>query len=118
QLVALRRQAINPPTGHVAHAVAADAGVVPVGDEDAAVRGDADVAGPEPGIGAGDEILLLHIVAGAFGLQVIAADVPRAGVGVQELAVVFLGQERPLVDAHAGRRAESGAEDFRHDAGL
>src|SRR5262249_61657743 len=85
-------QPISPPAGGVTHAVAADAGVVPVRDEDAAVRGDADVARAKPGVGAGDEILLLHVVAGPLGLEVIAADVPGAGVGVQELG----GETRSL----------------------
>src|SRR6187402_3486799 len=60
-----RRKPIDAALFPVAHAVAADAGVVPVGDEDAAVRGDADVARPEPVVRAGHHVLLLKVVAGA-----------------------------------------------------
>src|SRR5207302_9383806 len=90
-LVPHRGQPIDPPPRRVAHAVAAGAEVVPVGDEDAAVRGDADVARAEPVVRALDDVLPLDVVTGPLRLHVVAADVPGAGVGVQHLAPVFLG---------------------------
>src|SRR5207249_296512 len=83
-----------------------------------AIRRDANVGWPKPGIGAGDDVLALDFVPGTLGLQVITADLARAGVGVQKLAPVFLRQERAFIDTHARRRAETGAEDFRHHARL
>src|SRR5258708_21715319 len=41
----------------------------------------------------------------------VGADVARAGVAVQQLALILLRQQLALVDADAGRRAEEGAED-------
>ncbi len=37
---------------------------------------------------------------------------------MQQLPPVFLWKKRPFIDAHSGRRAEVGAQNFRHHAGL
>src|SRR5205807_1007774 len=77
-----------------------------------------DIRWAKPVVRAGDEVDLFHFIAGAFRLYNEAADFARAGVGVQDLALVLLGQQRSFVPAHAGRRAEPGTKDFVDDTGL
>ena len=89
--ILLHRQPVNPTSGSIPHAVAADAGVVPVGDEDGAIGGDADIAGAEPIICACYQIDFVEFVACAFGADAEEADFTRAGVGVKEVAFIRLG---------------------------
>ncbi len=98
--------------------MAADAGVVPVGQDHAAVRGHADVAQTEPRIRAGHQQFLFQFVARPLRLDVEGAKLARPGVGVQQLAVVFLRQQRAFVEADAGRAAEAGSQHFMNDARL
>src|SRR5205809_349076 len=105
-----RCDAIDAAPRNIPHPVPADARIVPVGDEDAAVRGDADIARAEPGVGAREHQRLVEFVAGTLGLLVEAADLARAGVGVDELAAELLGQQAAFVAADAGGAAETGAE--------
>src|SRR5262245_52860637 len=114
----LWRDSIDAAAGPVAHAVAADARVVPVRHEHAAVRGDANVAHAEPRVLARDHDLLRRLVPGPLRLDVEAAQLARPGVAMQQLPAEALGQERPLVEADPRRAAEAGANDLVHDARL
>src|SRR5262245_14024775 len=89
--MSLRYDSINPPARRVAHAVAADAGVVTVADEDGAIRGDADVGGAKPGIGAGKQVDLVKLVSGTLRSDAKQSHLTRTGVSVQEVAGVSLG---------------------------
>src|SRR5690349_11899992 len=95
-LVPLRRDAIDAAVGGVAHAVAADAAIVPVGHEDAAVRGHADIARPEPVVAAGQQYFLVEFVARPFWFAEEPAHLARAGVAMEQRTGVLLGEERAL----------------------
>ena len=58
-LAPLGRDPVDPAGGLVAEGVAADARVVPVGDEDRAVGRGGHVDGAEPGVVAGEEDLVV-----------------------------------------------------------
>ena len=114
-----RRDTKNSAALEVAHAVAADAGVIPVGDDQRAIRRDADVARAEPAIVAAfEDVENLGGVASAVGLGEIGAHNVRPGVAVDQLAVEDFGQEVALVNADAGRRASAGLQQVGHDTGI
>jgi hypothetical protein len=96
----------------------AHARIVPVGDQQAAIRGHADIRRPEPGVIGSHHVFAVNGVAGSLRPQVIATNVTRTRIGVQELAAVFFRQQLALVDAHARGRAKVRSQDLGHDAGF
>ena len=86
--------------------MSADAGIVPVGDEDRAVRRDADIRRPEPVVASSEEqILRVGLVAGSrFACRVSANDV-RSGVAVDRVVLERSRQHVAFVNEDAGRRA-------------
>jgi hypothetical protein len=58
-LVSLGGDAVDPPGGLVAEGVAADARIVPVGDEHRAIGRGAGIDGPKPRIAAAEEDLVI-----------------------------------------------------------
>src|SRR5690349_13959128 len=106
----LRRDAVDAAAGPVAHAVAADARVVPIRQKHAAIGRDAHVAETEPGILARYQHFLLALVPSPLRLDVEAAELARAGVAMQELPAEALRQQRPLVEADPRWAAEAGAQ--------
>ena len=101
----LRRQPVDASAGRVTHAVAADTGIVPIGDEQAAIGRHANVAGPEPIVRARHHIFAFHGVAGPVRRQ---ADPPGRPVPEQRED----REEREEVDAaplHGARAAQEEA---------
>src|SRR5262249_54849050 len=86
--------------------VAADAGVVPVRDEQRAIGGDAHVARPEPVVASAvkDVHHLSFIARAVFGRDIGPADV-RPGVTVDYLVPKDFWQEATFISADARRRA-------------
>jgi hypothetical protein len=96
---ARRRDADDPALRLVGHVVAADAGVVPVGDEERSVGRDGDVDRPEHLVGLRrDERDPLGCVPRAVGGDGEGAHLVRSWVGVDERALKLLRQQRSLVD--------------------
>src|SRR5579859_3632949 len=104
--------------------VPADAGVVPVGDVDRAIGGDAHVIRPEPLVLSFDQLFEVGPVASAIGLthilvavvvekpfgnvlagvgEVGANDI-RTGVGVNQCAAILVPEEITLIGDDAARR--------------
>ena len=99
--------------------MAADARVIPVGDENRSVGGDADIARPEPAISrAVGDVFACGGIARPITLHVVGADDIRAGVAVEERAAEAIGEERPLVDADPGRRSRAGLKEVGDDTGI
>src|SRR5665213_2307727 len=137
-----------PPAGAfvgagVAGGVAADAWVVPVGNVDRAVGGDADVIGTEPLVAAFHQLNRRRFEASAgvgVGLFLegqrfiradrleepggrldarprdICADDIGPGIAVQKRVAIRLGEQIALVDADAAGRAGAGVQQVGHDA--
>ena len=82
-LVPLGRHPEDPADGLVAEGVAAHARVVPVGDEDRAIRRRAGIDGPEPRVVAGEEDLVLGAETGPLAGEREEVDLPRAGVDLE-----------------------------------
>ena len=89
-LVPLGRDAVDPPGRLVAEGVAADARVVPVGDEDRAIGRGAGIDGPEPRVVAGQEDLVLGPERGPLAGEREEVDLPRAGVDLEHRAAVLV----------------------------
>ena len=125
--------------------MAADARVVPVGDVDRPVGGDAQISGAEPGVAAiidlehvdrvglvaragsclssdpgltsaGGADLKIVVGTSAAGMGDVGADDIAAGVAVKQGAAVWLGKQVTFVDTDAGRRARAGVQQVGHDA--
>ena len=99
----------------VAHAVSADARVVPVRDQHGAVGGDADVRGPEPdalaviglaagGLGAAQEDRALERDARTLDTREVSIDDARSRIAVQDRAVPGGQRGRRALQYGAARR--------------
>src|SRR5208282_5007878 len=102
----------------VADAVTTDTGVVPVAYEHGAIGSHADVRGPIPSVAAGHHVLAVELKRGSGRRHVVAAKSAWAGIDVQGLAPVFLGQQFAFVESHAGGRATVGPQQHGHHARL
>src|SRR5688572_279369 len=115
RFVTARRELVNASAIGVAHVMATDRGIVPVGD---VKRPDRHVGGAEPGIGTRNQRLHFEGVTGGLGLNPIGSQLALACFGVQWKAAVALGKKRALVDHETARRAGSQPRDVRHDSGI
>ena len=88
-LVALGRDAVDPPGRLVAEGVAADAGVVPVGHEHRAIGRGAGIDGPEPRVVAAKEDLVFGPERGPLASHREEVDLAGAGVDLEDRALVF-----------------------------
>ena len=105
--------------GVVEGAVTAIHGIIPVGDEERAIRGHRDVAGTEVRVfPAAHQIGDDGGVAGTLFFHGERPDDALAGFGVKHLTAVFLRQQIAFVDHHPGRRAAAGDEQIGNDAGV
>ena len=103
----------------VAHRVAADTGVIPIGDDERAVRRDAHVGGAEPLVArAGEHRGDARGVARAGGLRGIRAHHVRPGVAVDDLIAEGRGEQVAFIDRDARGRASAGDEHRGHHAGV
>src|SRR5271157_2147604 len=112
-LVPLGRDPENPSGRLVAEGVADDAGIVPVGDEDRAIGRCTGVDGPEPGISARQEHLVLGAERRSLSSQGEKVDLPGAGIDLEHAAEVLIGQKIPFVDHDSRGASVAGAHEFR-----
>ena len=112
-----RRNPIDPALLGITHAVAADAGVIPVGHQQRTVGGDADVTRPEPLISRTvNQRLSDSRIAGTGWLGQVGPNNIGTGIAVNQLAPVFRRQQAALVDADAGRRTGARQQQVWHHA--
>ena len=90
-LVPLGRDAVDPSGRLVAEGMAADARVVPVGDEDRAIGRRACIDRPEPRVVARQEDLVLGPERRPLAGEREEVDLPRAGVDLEDAAAVLAG---------------------------
>ena len=113
----LGRNPIETPLFGIAHAVTAHAWIVPVGHDQRAVGGHADVTRPKPPVGrAVDDRLRRRGVASRCGLHMIRPHNIRPRIAVHERSAKPLRQQASLVDADPAGRAATGHEQVGHDA--
>ena len=100
----LHRHAEQPPPPRVAHSMAANTGVIPVGNDKRAIGSHADIARAEP--------LVLHalhhvhdlcLVASPVGLRDVAAHDVRPSIAMDRLTFENLRQQVALIHLHSGR---------------
>ena len=109
----------NAPAGEIAHRVAAHTGVIPVGDNQRAVRGDADIRRAEPLVArAGEHGSDGRRVARTGGLHRVGAHHVRTGVAVDHLATEGCWQQVALINGDARGRARTGDQQRGHHAGV
>ena len=106
----------NPSGRLVAEGVAANPGVVPVGNDDRAIRCRAGVHRPEPWVIAGEEDLVFSAKCRALASQREEVDLPRAGIHLEQAAKVFLRQQISFVDQNPRRAAVTRTDELGHVA--
>ena len=114
-----RGDAEETPHVDVAHAVPTDSGIVPVGHDQRAIRGHADITRAKPAVclSVGNSFDLRGI-AGAGGSDHIASHHVGPRITVNQGAVKPLWQQTALIDADPSRRTAAGLQEVGHHAGV
>jgi hypothetical protein len=99
----------------VAHVVPADAGVIPIGDVERAIRCHREIGNAIPRIARGEHIDHRGLVTCAILLDRIRARRARAGVAVNHLILERGAEAVAFVQKNAGGRARAGLQQIRHD---
>ena len=99
--------------------MAADTGIIPVGDDQRAIRGDGDIGRPEPFVAGAFKYFngFGGIPGSGFFDRITAHDI-RAGVAVDHLVMENGGQKVAFINHDAGGAAGSGVEEVGNDAGI
>src|SRR6266704_984883 len=94
----------------IGHVVAADSGIVPIGDADRTVGSDANIGRPEPGILSRQDVFDTRLITGALRLRSIGADKTRARVTMDKLVAKNRGKNIAFVDQDTSGRTRPSVE--------